>query len=199
VNRFGPIICLAVLAVAPAPAHATVAQSFRVSQPGGAEGENIVTTYVLSNSWYYPIEIAYTANPNCVSVDGKFQDINAAVLYGLKVQLVPQPGSPPLKTDQDFRDLGVYGDTAWVVLDVSAADTTWCDFGNRIGALNNAVERTIDCVFLNARRSWPKIHYLKLEILGTTHFTDFQGVHSLEKVPHDEDSNRWWNARSLLK
>lgn len=130
------------------PTYATESGSIQVSQPSwGAQGEIITVTYILTNPWGYPIELAYTTPPNCVMVKGAPQNANAASLFGLKVRLVERTGAPPRMTYDDFRGYGIYGDTARAVLDVSFPDTSWAQFADAGAELSRVVDSTLTAYF----------------------------------------------------
>ena len=59
-------------------------------------------------------------------------------------------------------------------------------------------EQTFSCVLLNARRRWPEVKFVSLDVLGPDQYSRFKGVHSLETVPQLGGVSHW-SASYLLK
>ena len=76
-------------------------------------------------------------------------------------------------TNADFYGLGVFGDTAKVILDLSGAE-----LNNPM--VDHTLHQTIDCILLNARRSWPTIRYVGLDVVGSDGFAPCSGTYGLD-------------------
>src|SRR6185436_10380977 len=103
---------------------------------------------------------------------------------------------PSIQTYEDMQGLGVYGDTARVMLDLTAVpDTLPAEFGSR-GALALVVEETVSCIFLNAKRQ-SELNYVWLEVKGPQEYGSYAGVFPLAGVP-DPCNVSNWSVRSIF-
>ena len=197
------------LAVATAlPAHAIVDCTKEVSQP---IRDLICPGTVFYVDWFnceYPSEVEYTAAANSIMVHGKAEDRNEASLLGVKVHLMDdrpreQGGA------ETMRGYGVYGDTLKVVMDLTGVDPQQLGFSfppirpdderdqqarsewiASMGA-QRVVLQTFDCILLNARRWWPQIRLVTLDVKGPRIFDMLSGVYSLESVPDPRSACDW--------
>jgi len=107
------------LMILAAPVWANVENSVEVSQPAG--DQIITTTYYGWELGGYPVEISFTTTANVVMRFGKPENRNAAFDRGIEVRLVPGPKHVAIQTYDQRRGLGMRGDTADVVLDLTNA------------------------------------------------------------------------------
>src|SRR5688572_22790880 len=84
---------------------------------------------------------------------------------------------------------GLFGDTLVVVMDLSNAlmqkessDSSAVQEFVCVSPLHEVVEKTVQCLALNARRRWPRIRHLALSIDGSHAYEHWEGVYSLENV-----------------
>jgi uncharacterized sulfatase len=75
---------------------------------------------------------------------------------------------------------GLFGDTLVVVLDLSNAMESK-SVQARADRFNEIVEQTVQCLFLNAKRRWPRIKHLALSIDGSHAHEHWENVYSLEE------------------
>jgi hypothetical protein len=203
------LLILVATVVGASSAQATEDCTKAATQPIGDYGF-ATATYV---SWYdceYPSEVELTTAPNAVIVHGEPENRNQASLLGIKVRLVDdrpreQGGA------ETMRGFGVFGDTVRVVMDLTGVAawkldealplppqepgaSTFQD-GRRVFTRiwRETVLETLDCVLLNARRSWPTIAFVDLDVAGSPHFNYLRSVYSLESVP-DPCTKEDWSA-----
>jgi hypothetical protein len=189
-----PFAAVALVAVAATPSVAVVSGTLEVSQTiiAGDAIEIGTMTYVgFSDFWNYPAEVVYTASQSIIAGE----DRNAASLLGIRISLVPRSDAP-LSTSEDFRDHGVFGDTLRVVMDLTDLDPSFPGRERIRGAISTwdvVVAKTVDCILLNARRSWPRVRFVDLAVLGPSEYTRLAGTHSLAEVPQPA-SFRYWQS-----
>ena len=175
-------------AVSPAPA----AESFvEVSQPLSGNGADLVIgnmTYLIhENRENRPeLEVLLTVEPSLVStVGGETGALrNAAWLHRIELQF---PAGRADSLGAHFP--GLFGDTLVVVMDLSNALTQNASSDSSavqelvgVNPLNEVVEKTVQCLALNARRRWPRIRHLALSIDGSHAYEHWEGVYALERV-----------------
>jgi uncharacterized sulfatase len=138
------------------------------------------------------LEVSLTVKPGPVATSKKDESghvtmENAASLARLQLRF------PPGAVDSSGkRPTGVFGDTLVVVMDLSetlsnealedSLETLSSESRISDAHLNAVIEKTVECLLLNARRRWPRIRHLALSIDGSHHHENWEGVHSLEKV-----------------
>jgi hypothetical protein len=137
------------------------------------------------------LEVSLTVKPSPVAASKKDESghvtQNAASLARLQLRF------PPGAVDSSGkRRTGVFGDTLVVVMDLSetlinkamedSSGTLSPESMMSDARLNEVIEKTVECLLLNARRRWPRIRHLALSIDGSHHHENWEGVHSLEKV-----------------
>jgi uncharacterized sulfatase len=137
------------------------------------------------------LEVSLTVKPSPVAASkdesGHVTMQNAASLARLQLRF------PPGEVDSSGKRLtGVFGDTLVVVMDLSetlsnkgledSLGTQSSESMMSDAHLNQVIEKTVECLLLNARRRWPRIRHLALSIDGSHHHENWEGVHSLEKV-----------------
>jgi hypothetical protein len=195
------------LAVAAArPAHATADCTKEVSQP---IRDLICPGAVFYVTWFdcmFPSEVEYTTAPNTIMVHGKPENRNEASLLGVKVHLVDdrtreQGGA------ETMQGYGVYGDTLKVVMDLTGVDHLGFSFpplrpedkrdeqarSEWIASMGaqRVVLQTFDCILLNARRWWPQVRLVALDVKGPQIFDTLRNVYSLESVPDPRSACDW--------
>jgi len=170
-----------------------------VSQPIRDSASNVVicnmTYWVLEDRESHPeLEVRLTVAPSQVpgapaSDDhGTQTDLvfnNAAASFHLRF-----PKGAIDSTGARFP--GLFADTLVVVMDLSEALKASASDAAGESALESSprseerfhevVEKTVQCILLNARRRWPRIRHLALSIDGSHAYEHWEGVYPLEKV-----------------
>ena len=191
-----PAWAVALILVTAWRAWAVVENPVEVSQPSG--DEIITTTYFNWEQVGYPVEVALTAVPNTVTCFGKPENRNEASKRGIRVVLVPGPGHLDVNAYDEMRGLGMRGDTVDVVLELTnAAPMAAGPSDSLLSALamqmdfDHLVEQTFSCILLNARRRWPELRFVSLEVRGSGRYPRLNGVHALAAVPQLGGVSQW--------
>lgn len=131
--------------------------------------------------WDSPqLEVDLTVAPSAVTTEQETVDRNGAAALGLHVEF-PKGDENPISSRNGVHDhfLGLFGDTLRVVLDLTAMKVEselWRGFEAEI------VGATVECLKLNARRGWPRIRTLDLQVRGPSQFQSHTGIYPLESV-----------------
>jgi len=63
---------------------------------------------------------------------------------------------------------------------------------------DDLVEQTFSCILLNARRRWPDVKFVCLDVRGPDQYSRFKGVYSLATVPQLGGVSQW-SGEHLLR
>lgn len=162
-----------------------------VSQPISRNGSDVIicnmTYWVLDDRESHPeLEVRLTVTPNHVPVAPAYDD------QGTQTDLVFNNAASGFQLrfpkgaidSTGARFTGLFGDTLVVVMDLSEAlkarageSAPWSE-----ERFHEVVEKTVQCLLLNARRRWPRIRHVALSIDGSHAYEHWEGVYPLEKV-----------------
>ena len=126
-------------------------------------------TYLGENNPNPETPVWATVRPNLVPIDARTENVNAAALYGLTLEVRPEM---TLFNEQV--------DTLHVTLRVPAdGDTTRREWKSDA---REVVPATAQCILFNARSLWPHVRFVDLKIVGSDRWQEMSRVHSLERV-----------------
>ena len=160
----------------------------------GAEGVSIVDTpqLVWGDEWATPgCRVSRTTDDVFLKTDLGLENRNVAARMGIRVHVArPSPSSSPAK------ELGLFGDTLRVVLDVSSlARELPYPLG---GPPEYALEATLSCMIINAGRDPHQPQFLDVLVEGRPGFEPLTGLYRLQPVP---DVATWrvpiWQSRKV--
>lgn len=166
---------LLLFAIQPHFSWATSLVSLEVAQPIMTEEGIFVSsvTYLVYRGSAVPGDaIGYTAKANVVLMEGSNEprDANAASQLGLDVRLARRVDVP------DWNHPSV--DTLPVILDF----THFKAEAEERYRVTPTVQATVECILVNASRSWPPARYVQLEIEGTEGYRSFARVYDLTRM-----------------
>ncbi len=159
------------LALCTSSASASVWQWTEVYQPLLLDGVVIMRTPYRARVYPCAQEVLMTGWENRLSNNGEWTDQNVVSLFGIGIELVgPKPAG---RTPEDFRGLGMHGDTLRVSVDVGALQlpTGWGQPQRR-----EVVEKTVRCVRLNAGKAGSPPRFVDVQIVGAPEYAEFAGT-----------------------
>ena len=164
------------------PADASIIATVPVAQPiFAAEAGIVISTVTLQGHWpaqlERDLEVRLTVAPSFVlnaTQPLHASNANAAAYFGLRVEL------PKLDWERHSPEtLSV----ALIVPDSAGSQwpdpemrSEWQFYGDWV------VMHTAQCILINARRRWPEVRYVRLELPGARRWKKLAGLHSLANV-----------------
>lgn len=173
----------------PCVAPAADEHAVQISQPVISGGTGIVVAQVPYMLWYLPgddpaFEVGLTVAANTITTGDGTSNRNAANLLGIQLTF-PMP--PATNRWRRSAPRGVFGDTLRVAIDLSKTEeaTQLQDKASitRGFLRKDIVPLTLFSMLENARRGWPRIKHLHVEVVGPDEFKDLAGTYSLERIP----------------
>jgi len=173
----------------PSLAPAADEHAVQISQPIISGGSGLIAVaqvpYIF---WYLPyddpaFEVSLTVAANTITTGEGTSNRNAANLLGIQLTF-PMP--PQTNRWRRSAPRGVFGDTLRVAIDLSKTDeTTRLQKASitRGFQRKDIVPLTLFSMLENARRGWPQIKNLHVEVIGPDEFKDLAGTYSLERIP----------------
>ena len=171
----------------PSLAPAAAEHAVQISQPVISGGKEIVVAQVPYILWYSPgddpaFEVGLTVAANTITTGDGTSNRNAANLLGIQLTFP----MPPAQKWRRSAPRGVFGDTLRVAIDLSKTDETTRLQKASITAgfqRKDIVPLTLFSMLENARRGWPRIKNLHVEVIGPDEFKDLAGTYPLERIP----------------
>ena len=173
----------------PATARAEKEYAVQISQPLKAQGTGFSIVQVPYLLWFKPSEdphfpVSLTVAANTIATGDGTSNRNAANLLGVQLSFPMAPAKqwrqPPPR--------GLFGDTLRVVMDLSKTDAAAglkdeMDVARAAYPRKEIVSLTLFSMLENARRGWPRVKHLTVEVQGSDEFKDLAGTYSLEGTP----------------
>jgi len=172
----------------PGLAAAADEHAVQISQPVISGGTGLVIAQVPYMLWYLQgddpaFEVSLTIAANAIATGDGTSNRNAANLLGIQLTFP----MPPAQKWRRSSPRGVFGDTLRVAIDLSKTEEATHLQGKasitRGFLRKDIVPLTLFSMLENARRGWPRIKNLHVEVIGPDEFKDLAGTYTLERIP----------------
>jgi hypothetical protein len=176
-------------ALPPAAARAAKEYAVQITQPLKAEGTGFSIVQVPYLLWFKPSDdphfaVSLTVAANTITTGDGTSNRNAANLLGVQLSFPAAPSQPW----RQASPRGLFGDTLRVSMDLSKTGEA-ARLKDEMDARRMAYPRkevlslTLFSMIENARRGWPRVKHLTVEVQGSDEFKDLAGTYSLESTP----------------